>query len=66
MMLLNPYQVDMGTSGLIIQTQSREEIYADKLLAFTFRPNRIKYRDLWDISWLHHQGWKPKLELIPP
>jgi predicted nucleotidyltransferase component of viral defense system len=65
MMLLNPYGIDMGTSGLIIQAQSREEIYADKLLAFAFRPNRIKYRDLWDIVWLHGQGLKPKLELIP-
>ncbi len=65
MMLLNPYGVDMGTSGLIIQAQSREEIYTDKLLAFAFRPNRIKYRDLWDIVWLHGQGLKPKFELIP-
>lgn len=38
MMLLNPYAVDMGTSGLIIQAQSREEIYADKLIVFTFKP----------------------------
>ena len=65
MLLLNPYGVDMGTSGLIIQAQSREEIYADKLLAFAFRPNRIKYRDLWDIVWLHGQGLKPRFELIP-
>ncbi len=65
MMLLNPYGVDMGTSGLIIQAQSREEIYADKLLALALRPNRIKYRDLWDITWLNQQGLKPKLELIP-
>jgi predicted nucleotidyltransferase component of viral defense system len=65
MMLLNPYGVDMGTSGLIIQAQSREEIYVDKLIAFAFRPNRIKYRDLWDIVWLHSLGLKPRLELIP-
>lgn len=65
MLLLNPYGVDMGTSGLIIQSQSREEIYADKLLAFALRPNRIKYRDLWDMVWLHQQGLKPKFELIP-
>lgn len=64
-MLLNPYGVDMGTSGLIIQVQSREEIYTDKLIAFAFRPNRIKYRDLWDIIWLHGKGFKPRLELIP-
>ncbi|MEK6734647.1 MAG: nucleotidyl transferase AbiEii/AbiGii toxin family protein [Pseudomonadota bacterium] len=65
MMLLNPYGVDMGTSGLIIQAQSREEIYVDKLLAFALRSNRLKYRDLWDISWLHGQGLKPRFELIP-
>lgn len=65
MMLLNPYGVDMGTSGLIIQVQSPQEIYADKLIAFALRPNRLKYRDLWDISWLHGQGFKPNLDLIP-
>ncbi|PCI36500.1 MAG: hypothetical protein COB50_04605 [Thiotrichales bacterium] len=65
MMLLNPYGVDMGTNGLIIQTQSREEIYADKLLAFALREGRIKHRDLWDIVWLHQQGVKPSFGLIP-
>lgn len=64
MMLINPYGVDMGTHGLIIQAQSREEIYTDKLLAFSLRPNRIKYRDLWDIVWLHQQGLKPNFGLI--
>lgn len=65
MMLLNPYAIDMGTSGLIIQAQSREEIFADKLLAFALRPNRLKYRDLWDIVWLHGLGLKPRFELLP-
>jgi len=65
MLLLNPYGIDMGTNGLIIQAQSREEIYADKLLAFALRPNRVKNRDLWDIVWLHQQGLKPRFELIP-
>ena len=65
MMLLNPYDVDMGTSGLVIRTQSREEIYTDKLIAFALRANRIKYRDLWDIVWLHGQGLSPRLSLIP-
>jgi predicted nucleotidyltransferase component of viral defense system len=64
MMLLNPYGVDMGTNGLVLQAQSREEIYSDKLLAFALRPNRLKYRDLWDIVWLHQQGLKPNLGLI--
>lgn len=65
MMLLNHYGVDMGTAGLIVQAQSREEIYADKLLAFAMRPNRIKHRDLWDIVWLHQQNIKPRFDLIP-
>ncbi len=65
MVLLNPYGVDMGTSGLIVDAESREEIFADKFLAFAFRPNRIKYRDLWDIVWLHQQNVDLPFDLIP-
>lgn len=54
--VLNPYGVEMGTGGLILQAESREEIFADKMLAFALRPNRVKHRDLWDIFWLHQQG----------
>lgn len=64
MLLLNPYGVEMGTSGLILQTQSREEIYTDKLLAFALRPNRVKHRDLWDMVWLHQQRIQPNLAWI--
>jgi predicted nucleotidyltransferase component of viral defense system len=64
MLLLNPYGVDMGTSGLILQAQSRAEIFADKLVAFALRPNRIKNRDLWDIAWLHQEAVSPQLSLI--
>ena len=64
MLLLNPYGVDMGTSGLILQAETREEIYADKILAFALRPNRIKNRDLWDMLWLRQQGIKPQLDLL--
>jgi len=62
--LLNPYGVEMGTSGLILQAESREEIYTDKIVAFALRPNRIKNRDLWDMAWLHQQGVKPALDLL--
>ena len=65
MLLLNRYGVDMGTSSLIIQVQSREEILADKIVAFALRPNRIKYRDLWDIVWLNQQNIKLPLALVP-
>lgn len=56
MMLRNLYGVDLGTSGLILQAESREEILADKVVALAFRENRTKNRDLWDIAWLTQQG----------
>lgn len=65
MILRNHYGVEMGTSGLIIQAQSREEILADKMVAFALRRNRIKNRDLWDIGWLKQQNIILPLELIP-
>lgn len=64
MMLLTPYGIEMGTSGLVLQAQSREEIFVDKLVAFTLRLNRIKNRDLWDIAWLHQQQVNPALDLL--
>jgi predicted nucleotidyltransferase component of viral defense system len=54
----------MGTDGLILQVESREEILADKWVALAFRPNRIQYRDLWDILWLERQGVKLAPELV--
>jgi len=65
MMLRNIYGVEMGTSGLMIQAQSREEILADKILALAFRENRIKNRDLWDMAWLRQQGVELPGRLIP-
>jgi predicted nucleotidyltransferase component of viral defense system len=64
MLLLNPYGIDMGVSGLLLQAQSREEIFTDKLIAFALRPNRLKNRDLWDIAWLHQLSIRPALELL--
>lgn len=63
-MLRNYYGVEMGTSGLILQVQSREEILADKFVDLALRPNRLKNRDLWDIVWLDQQGIELPLELI--
>ena len=65
MMLRNLYGIDLGTSGLILQAQSREEILADKVIAFAFRENRLKNRDLWDIAWLAQQGVTLPAALIP-
>jgi predicted nucleotidyltransferase component of viral defense system len=64
MLLLNPYGVDMGTGGLILQVESREEILADKIIAFALRKNRIKNRDLWDIAWLYQNNIKLSFDLV--
>jgi len=64
MMLRNLYGIDLGTSGLILQAQSREEILADKIIALAFRDNRVKNRDLWDIVWLVQQGVVLPAQLI--
>ena len=64
MLLRNHYGVDMGTSGLIIQAQSREEILADKMVAFALRSNRIKNRDIWDIGWLKQQNITLPTDLV--
>ncbi len=55
-LLRNTYGVNMGTEGLIVQAQSREEILADKWVALAFRPHRLQYRDPWDILWLNRRG----------
>ncbi|MBC2705896.1 nucleotidyl transferase AbiEii/AbiGii toxin family protein [Desulfobacula sp.] len=63
-LLRNHYNVDMGTSGLIVLAQSRQEILADKFIALALRPNRIKNRDLWDISWLKQQNIDVPVDLV--
>ena len=54
----------MGTEGLVVQIQSREEILADKWAALALRPNRIMYRDLWDILWLNRRDVQMEPELV--
>jgi predicted nucleotidyltransferase component of viral defense system len=51
MLLANYYGVDLGTSGLIINTQSKRESFTDKIIALAFR-HRLQPRDLWDLAWL--------------
>ena len=63
-LLRNVYGVDMGTEGLIVQVESRDEILADKWVALAFRPNRLKYRDLWDMVWLDRQGIRLEPSLV--
>ncbi|WP_273209490.1 nucleotidyl transferase AbiEii/AbiGii toxin family protein [Marinobacter subterrani] len=60
----NHYGINLGTESLIINAQTREEIFADKILAFAMRPGRLKYRDIWDMAWLTQGGIEPAYELL--
>jgi predicted nucleotidyltransferase component of viral defense system len=64
MVLRNPYGVEMGTTGLIVQAASRDEILADKFVALALRRGRIKFRDLWDIQWLLQNTVSLNRELV--
>ena len=48
------YAIDLGTSGLVIRSQSTRESFTDKVLAIALR-NRLQPRDLWDFAWLHQK-----------
>jgi predicted nucleotidyltransferase component of viral defense system len=50
-LLANHYAIDLGTTGLLIHSQSLRESYTDKLIAVALR-GRLMPRDLWDIAWL--------------
>ena len=50
-LLANFYAMDLGTTGLIIRSQSLKESYTDKLVALALR-RRLQPRDLWDLMWL--------------
>jgi len=65
MLLMNRYNIEMGTGSLMIRAEDREEILVDKLVAFAMRPNRVKHRDIWDIVWLNRAGVRPALDLLP-
>lgn len=60
----NHYGIHLGTESLIINAQTREEIFADKLVALAMRPGRLKYRDLWDIAWLSQGAVEPAYSLL--
>ncbi|MEQ4924389.1 nucleotidyl transferase AbiEii/AbiGii toxin family protein [Proteus hauseri] len=60
----NYEQLPSGYSDLILRVEELTEIMADKLVSFPATTNHIRYRDMWDLVWLHQQGAKPDAELV--
>ena len=57
-------QLPDGYSDLLIQAEELSEVMADKLISFPATMARIRYRDMWDLVWLHQQGVKPNAQLV--
>lgn len=63
---LNYPVLPSGVGDTILHVMSREEIMSNKLVSLpnSAYQNRIRLRDVWDISWLHRQRVKPNFEWI--
>lgn len=61
---IDHYNIQSPIIGLPIPVQSKEEILADKMVAFAFRARRIKPRDVWDIAWLKQGNVEQNAQLI--
>lgn len=63
-MIRDLYGIATGAPGLVLQAESRGEIFVDKVIAFALRRGRIKHRDIWDIGWMVQQAVKPRMDLL--
>ena len=55
------------SSEILVRVQSREEILAGKLVAFSdsvANRNRPRYRDVWDMNWLTRTGTTVRADLL--
>lgn len=70
------YSVLNGQRPTIVNTETIDEVLADKVVALptsiskfqngeqTLTPTRIRHRDIWDMAWLLEQGAKLDVELV--
>jgi len=58
------YDFLLGYGLVLVNTESLDEILADKIVAFPASVKNIRYRDIWDIAWLQQQGAKLDTELV--
>ena len=50
--------------NIIIMTETIEEIFADKIIAFVHCQAYVRYRDIWDLHWLKQKGASLNMQLI--
>lgn len=62
--VVDHYSMSSKIAGTPLKVESRNEILADKMIAFAYRHRRIKPRDVWDIVWLHQQSSKLDMTML--
>lgn len=50
------YDFLRGYGTVLVNTETLDEIMADKIVAFPASVKNIRYRDIWDLAWLVQQG----------
>lgn len=50
------YDFLLGYGSILVNTESLDEIMADKMIAFPASVKYIRFRDIWDLTWLVQQG----------
>jgi predicted nucleotidyltransferase component of viral defense system len=53
-----------GYEDTLIFTETLDEIMADKLVSLPATQRYVRYRDIWDLSWLKQQGAVVQTELV--
>ena len=53
-----------GYGDLLIVVESLDEIMADKLVSLVASHRYVRYRDIWDLTWLQQQGATVRPDLV--
>lgn len=56
MPLRSNYDFLLGYNSVLVNTETLDEVMADKVVAFAASTKNIRYRDIWDLAWLSQQG----------
>ncbi len=62
--LRSNYDFLLGYNSVLVNTESLDEVMADKLIAFPASTKVIRFRDIWDLAWLVQQGAKLNPALV--
>ena len=62
--LRSNYDFLLGYNSVLVNTESMDEVMADKVVAFPASTRNIRFRDVWDLTWLAQQGAQLKPELV--